>query len=155
MSKRESPFTFRMATLEDLDTCVSLAMQIPLENDAQVFPKVSEDKVAERLRESIEKQGVVLYEHSGITIGLLAVIIDSFWFSEEPHMITQLIYIKKEFRSFGNLRRLLSCAEEFAKINNMPLAMIMFVTKDVDRKYNMAIRRGYKPIGFWTIKKRD
>ena len=31
MSKRESPFTFRMATLEDLDTCVSLAMQIPLE----------------------------------------------------------------------------------------------------------------------------
>ncbi len=153
MADRQSPFSLRMATLDDLDVCVALALEVPPENDAGVFPNISIPKVKAGIARSIERNGVVLYENNGVPIGILAVIIDSFWFSDEDHMITQLIYVKKDFRSFSALRRLLSCAEEFAKINNMPLALMMFVTKDVDRKYNMAIKRGYKPIGFWTIKK--
>ena len=66
-----------------------------------------------------------------------------------------LFYIKPEFRSYKAFDRMLSTAEEFAKINGVPLALLFFTTKDIERKLNTISRRGYKPIGFWMIKQRE
>lgn len=153
--KRESPFTVRAATYEDLDQCVGLAHEIPLENDWGYFPQTSNIKVINKLKELIDSQTLIVYDNNGVIVGILGVVVDSFWWTEEPMLMDVVFYIKPEFRSYKAYNRMLSVAEEFAKINGLPLSLLFFTTKDTERKFNMVQRRGYKSIGFWVTKQRE
>jgi hypothetical protein len=152
---RQSPFNVRLAGEEDLDACVELALQIPKENEWDYFPKPSRKKVHARLSSLIEDRTLLVYVNNDIIVGVLGLIIDSFWWTEEETMLDVLFYIKKEFRSYKAFSRMLSVAEEFAKINGLPLSLLFFTTKDVERKYKMLRKRDYQPIGFWVTKKRQ
>lgn len=152
---RKSPFEVSLATMEQLDECVQLALQIPLENEWDSFPAPDYDKVQETLKKLIEDQTLIIYTNNKIIVGILGCIIDTFWWSNQPMMMDALFYIKPEFRSYAAFDRLLSTAEEFAKINGLPLALLFFTTKDTERKFNMVQKRGYKPIGFWVLRKRE
>lgn len=153
--KRVSPFVVRSAEIEDLNKCVLIALEIPLENDWEYFPKASESKVTNTIRKLIEDRTLIVYENNGIIVGIMGLVIDSFWWSEEPMMLDMLFYIKPEFRSYKAFNRMLSTAEEFAKINGLPLSLLLFSTKNLERKYEMIKRRGYKKIGFWVTKERQ
>jgi hypothetical protein len=153
MKKRESPFTLRTATLRDLPQCVALAMQIPLENDMEYFPKPDIDKVHETLSELTTNQTLIVYENNGIICGIFGVKIDSFWWSSEPTMVDVIFYIRPEFRSFSAYKRMLRAAEDFAKLNKVPLALLFFTTKDQDKKHQMILRRGFRTVGFWVMKR--
>lgn len=153
MKRRESPFHLRMATPLDLHQCVDLAMKIPLENDMEYFPKPDIDRVASTLVELIDNQTLIVYENNGIICGLFGVKIDSFWWSSEPTMVDIIFYIKPEFRSFSAYKRMLRAAEDFAKLNKVPLALLFFTTKDQDKKHQMILRRGFKTVGFWVMKR--
>lgn len=150
---RESPFTIRVATMDDLPACIRLAMKIPEENDMDYFPKPDVMKVAETLEELINKQTLILYDNNGVICGLFGVRLDTFWWTSEPMLVDILFYIKPEFRSFSAYKRMLRVAEDFAKINNVPLALLFFTTKDSDKKHQMVLRRGFKTVGFWVMKR--
>lgn len=153
--KRQSPFTVRSAEKEDLQVCIEIALEIPLENDLGYFPAPSESKVKLTLEKLIENRTLIVYENNGVIVGILGLIIDSFWWSEEPMMMDMLFYVKPEFRSYTAFNRMLSTAEEFAKINGLPLSVLMFTTKDMERKFKMIQKRGYKSVGFWMVKERE
>jgi len=150
--KRESPFTLRVAVIGDLDKCVELALQIPLENNPDIFPPSSEPKVRTTLTELISRQTLIVYENNGIIIGILGITVDTFWWSDKPYILDTLFYVKPEFRSHNTYRRMLSAVEAFAKINHLPIALLFFTTKDVKRKFKLLTRKGYKPAGFWVVK---
>lgn len=152
---RKSPFELALATKDQLDECVQLALLIPLENDWDTFPAPDYDKVRETLEKLIENQTLITYSNNGIIVGILGCIVDTFWWTNEPMMMDMLFYIKPEFRSYKAFDRMLSTAEEFAKINGLPLALLFFTTKDTERKFNMVLKRGYKPVGFWVYRKRE
>lgn len=149
--KETSPFEVRLASLSDLETAVELALEIPREN-SEAFPKPSPSKVKESLKKLIEEKSLILYENNGVVVGVLGLIIDTHWWTEEPTMFDMLFYIKPEFRSYKAFRRMLSVAEEFAKINGIPLSMMFFSTKDLFRKMKLLKKRGFEPIGFWMTK---
>lgn len=153
IKKRESPFRVRLATIEDAEQCINLALEIPKENDMEYFPKPSFLKVAMMLEELINAKLLIVYENNGVICGLLGVKIDSFWWTDEPMMVDVLFYMKPDFRSYTAYRRMLQTAEEFAKINGVPLALLFFTTKDQDKKHRMVLRRGFKTVGFWVMKK--
>jgi hypothetical protein len=153
--KRVSPFETRLATKDDLDACVELVHQIPLENDWEYFPPTSDSKVRAQLEKLIENKTLLVYDNNGVIVGVLGLVIDSFWWTDETTMLDVVFYIKKEFRSFNAFNRMLSVAEEFAKINGLPLSLLFFTTKDVERKFKMLKKRGYESIGFWVTKKRE
>lgn len=151
--KRESPFHLRTATIEDLNQCVELALKIPEENDLDFFPKPDKTKVNQVLSELINNNTLIVYENNETIVGIFGVIIDTFWWTSEEMMTDVIFYIKPEFRSYNAYKRLLSAGEAFAKINKLPLALLFFTTKDTKRKFEMIKRRGYKPVGFWVMKK--
>ena len=64
-----------------------------------------------------------------------------------------MFYIKPEFRSYNAFKRMLSVAEEFAKLNNVPIALSFFSDKDLAKKAKMIMRRGYKAVS-WTMFRR-
>lgn len=151
MKKRQSPFLIRTAEPTDLEQATLLALQIPRENN-EMFSAPNPVKVAEMLATLIANKTLIVYENNGVICGLLGVKIDSFWWSDTQVMTDVLFYIKPEFRSFSAYKRMLQAAEEFAKINKVPLALLFLTTKDVDKKYQMILRRGYNTIGFWVMK---
>ena len=153
--RRQSPFEVRLGTYEDLEACIEIAMQIPLENDWDYFPTPSREKVTKTLSGLIEKKTLLVYVNNDVVIGILGLIIDSMWWSDEEMMLDVLFYIKEEFRSYKAFTRMLSVAEEFAKINGLPLSLLFFTTKDTERKFKMLKKRGYKSVGFWVTNKRQ
>lgn len=153
--QRQSPFRVRSAELKDLDVCVKLALEIPLENDLGYFPAPSKTKVRATLEALINERTLIVYENNGIIVGILGLIIDSFWWSDQPMMMDMLFYIQPEFRSYKAFNRMLSTAEEFAKINGLPLSLLVFTTKDMERKFKMIQKRGYKSVGFWMVRERE
>lgn len=151
-NKRISPFTLRVAIPNDLEQCVSLALQIPLENNMDIFPPPSETKVRSTLTDLINAQTLIVYENNSVIIGILGITVDTFWWSDKPYILDTLFYVKPEFRSHNTYKRMLSAVEAFAKINNLPIALLFFTTKDVKRKFKLLTRKGYKPAGFWVVK---
>lgn len=150
--RRESPFTLRMAVPADHEQVLNLALQIPQEN-TDYFPGACPVKVSDKLEELTRNNTLLVYENNGRIVGILGVVIDSFWWSDEPQIMDAIFYVDPDFRSFSAYRRMLSAVEEIAKLNKLPLSLLFFTTKDTKRKFDMVLRRGYKPVGFWVMKK--
>lgn len=150
--KRKSPFELHLARPEDLEACFKLALEIPKENDFNFFPEADEEAVRDTIKELIAKQCMIVYSNNGVIVGILGVTIEKFWWTKNEVMTDVLFYIKPEFRSFSAYKRMLSAAEAFAKLNKLPLALLFFSTKDLEKKYQMILRRGYKTLGFFVMK---
>lgn len=151
----KSPFNLRLATEEDLERCVDLTMKIREEND-EYFPKLDRPLITKNLRYCVENKTLVVYENNGVIIGLIGVTINRpAWWSKEEFMCDVVFYVLPEFRTFKTFNRMLSVAEEFAKINGLALFILFFTTKDIEKKLRMLQRRGYKTIGFWLMKQRE
>lgn len=149
--RRESPFVLRVADMGDLQGCTDIALLIPTENDPLLFPKPSVEKVTSFLTKLIEQKTLIIYENNGVIVGILGITIDSFWWTDEKYIMDALFFVKPEFRSHNTYRRMLSAVEAFAKINNLPVALLFFTTKDVKRKFKLLSKRGYKSAGFWVV----
>lgn len=151
--RRESPYVLRVATEEDTEGCVELALQIPTENTTSgMFPPPSIDKVRGMVSSLIQGSTLLVYENNGVLVGIIGVVIDSFWWSDKQYIMDVIFYVKPEFRSHNTFKRMLSAVEAFGKINHLPVALLFFTTVDVKRKFKLLSRRGYKPAGFWVIK---
>lgn len=138
---------------KDLPACVELALEIPRENVDTAFPPAKISCVENMLSSLIEAKCLIMYENNGVLCGLLGVKIDTFWWNDEaPRLVDVLFYVRPEYRSYTTFKRMLQVAESFAKINKVPLNLLFFTTKDLDRKYKMILRRGFKPVGFWVSK---
>lgn len=84
--------------------------------------------------------------------GVLAMEAQAPWFSEDPLLTIGLFYIKPELRSFKLARELLSSAQEYAIINNLPIVFDLFAQKDVDKKKKLLKYLGFKECGsFFTF----
>ena len=153
--QRKSPFSTRLADEADLEACVELVHQIPKENNWELFPPTSDAKVRVTLEKLIQDKTLLVYDNNGVVIGLLGLLIDTHWWTEQESMLDVVFYIKKEFRSYQAFNKMLSVAEEFAKINGLPLSLMFFTTEDLGRKFKLLKRRGYESIGFWMSRKRE
>jgi hypothetical protein len=153
--QRISPFSIRLATIEDLEACVTLSIEIPKENKWDLFPAPSRPKIEQQFRTLIENKTLLVYENNGVIVGILGLVIDSFWWTDQESIMDVIFYIKEEFRSYKAFNRMLSVAEEFAKINGLPMNLLFFTTKDVHKKFKLLRHRGYESIGFWVSRKRE
>lgn len=151
-NKRQSPFQLGLATLDDLEDCLKLALEIPKENEFDFFPEADVEAVHDTIKELIGKQCLITYHNNGVIVGIMGVTIEKFWWTKNEVMTDVLFYIKPDFRSFTAYKRMLSAAEAFAKLNKLPLALLFFSTKDLDKKYQMILRRGYKTVGFFVMR---
>lgn len=150
---RLSPYQIRPALPSDLQTCISLCLELHNENGPE-FPTVSPVKLTNALMEALNESRVVLLENNGIAVGILGIYAgEAAWWSDE-HLLGDLIFfVKKDFRSNTVFNQLLSVLEEFGKINKLPVQLMFWTTHDIERKFKLLTRKGYKPVGFWVSKR--
>ncbi len=151
---RESPFSFVPASLEEVSSLAEFLIEGFLEEwkDNPEFPRPEREKVEEELEALICTGSLIKMVNNNVLIGVYgSAIRQIYWWSSKEVLTNVVFYIKPEFRSFNNYSRMLSMAEEFAKINAVPLEISFFGTS-VDRKTNAVLHRGYKTLTWSVIK---
>ena len=146
------PFSWELATLDDLAACVELS--IGAYDELINPPKLGLEKVAVYMYDSINDKRVVVYKNNGVCCGILALDYQTLWFADNdsPVLTNAVFYIKPEFRSFKAASSALRLAEQYAKINKTPLHITFFTDKDVKRKHKLFKHRGYTSQGFLVTK---
>lgn len=150
---RTSPFSLKLAKAEDAQNIVDFLMPRFLEewkdNDSD-WPMPEREPVSEEIEFMCKNSGLIMYENNGVLVGVLGLkFARPFWWSTKEDLQGIVFCVDKKFRSFNSFNRLLSVAEEFAKLNQVSLEMCFFGT-DLYRKVNSLIRRGYKPVS-WSV----
>jgi len=153
---RSSPFGFKLATLSEAAEITQFLLdgfQKEWEGNEDL-PKPDRESVLEEIELLCKNNGLIKYMNNNLLIGVIgAKIAKAFWWSDKKVMTGVIFYVLKEFRTSNAASRMLSVVEEFAKINAVPLEMCFFGT-DLERKTNMLLRRGYKPVS-WSVYKNE
>lgn len=147
---RGSPFEIKALEEKDIETCVEMLLSASVLEFGPDLPKPNHDCMYEMLL-TLQKQNCLIgYVNNSQICGFLGIELDKYWWSDELVLMDVMFYIKPEFRSYNAFKRMLSVAEEFAKLNNVPIALSFFSDKDLAKKAKMIMRRGYKAVS-WTM----
>jgi hypothetical protein len=147
---RGSPFEIKALEEKDVETCAEMLRSASALEFSPDLPKPDWECVRKMFL-SLQKQNCLIgYLNNGQICGFLGVELDKYWWSNELVLMDVMFYIKPEFRSYTAFKRMLSVAEEFAKLNNVPIALSFFSDKDLAKKAKMIMRRGYKAVS-WTM----
>lgn len=150
---RGSPFEIKALQPEDVETCTQMILSASVLEFGPDLPKPDYECIYSTLARLQEMNCLIGYVNNNNICGFLAIEIDSYWWSKEKVLMDVMFYVKPEFRSYNAFKRILSVAEEFAKINNVPIALSFFSDKDLAKKARMIMRRGYKAVS-WTMFRR-
>lgn len=153
----DNPFAWELATQADLPDAIALCHALYAELDPSLTPPMSLEKVLAQMERLIEHKTVILYKNNGVCCGILALDLMVYWFTEETNAVLRdiVFYVKPKFRSFKVFSSALRLAEQYAKINKVPLEIFFFTDKDVKRKFKLFKHRGYTSQGFLVSKRFD
>jgi hypothetical protein len=153
----DSPFSWELATPEDLPDVIALCHALYAELDPKLTPPMSLEKVFYMMESLVEHKTVILYKNNGVACGILALDLVAPWWTEEKNAVLRdiVFYIKPEFRTFKAFSAALRLAEQYAKINKVPLEIFFFTDRDVKRKFKLFKHRGYTSQGFLVSKRFD
>lgn len=150
---RGSPFEIKALDKEDVETCVQMLLAASAFEFGEDLPKPDYQAMYNTLDRLQQNKCLIGYVNNGNICGFLGIEIDTYWWSKEPVLMDVIFFVKPEFRSYNAFKRMLSVAEEFAKINSVPIALSFFSDKDLAKKAKMIMRRGYKAVS-WTMFRR-
>lgn len=155
--KKSSPFTWQLASLNDLEAAITLSVELYQELDPVHRQPLSLERVGVYLYELISQEKVVLYMNNGVACGIVALDYYSDWYAEptEKYMTNVIFYIKPEFRNFRAFTSALRMVEQYAKINKTQLDIHFISDKDVKRKFKAFKHRGYTSRGFMVSRRFD
>jgi GNAT superfamily N-acetyltransferase len=147
-----TPFLIKQASIEDLPICIRLLAAMFAEN-SEVYPVFDKELLEEGVKALIKGSNLLIIVNNSIGVGLLAMTIKQFPWSKEDFLSNELTYILPDFRSHNLEKRLLSLAEEYAKINQLPLIFQCISTEQVGLKHKLLKKRGFQELGFFMIKR--
>lgn len=139
----------RQATLDDLQSLVNLALASMEENDVADFGcPISIPKLTESISLRIQYELVFVAETTDREIvGCYVASRSATLYSDRVCILSDIFYIKPEFRTFYLAKAFISIMKECAILNRSPIVFDLFAQKDVDKKKKLLKYLGFKDFG--------
>ncbi len=136
------------ATRDDLPAVVSMALKIPDELGFDKLPKKDITKVTEMIFTRWLEAPIFVYKEDGKILGMVGVMVDELWWSNEKILVDYVFWIEPEHRNLKIMNALIGAVRDFATLNKLP-AITTFMSKDrTEAKAELFRRKGYKNAGF-------
>ena len=143
----EGKYTIRKATLKDgVDIREVLKTWLP--ESPHNFGSANNKKLLDNILFYIRNSFViVVVNKNNVIVGTLGAMIDDTWFTDKKFLRTLWIHVLPKCRNFKVVRSMITVLKEYAKSIKKTLLLEIFQGKDVERKNQLFIKLGFKPLG--------
>ena len=90
---------------------------------------------------------IVVVNKNNVIVGTLGATIDDTWFTDKKFLRMLWIHVLPKCRNFKVVRSMMIVLKEYAKSIKKTLLLEIFQGKDVERKNQLFIKLGFKPLG--------
>lgn len=116
------------------------------------LPAIVPEKLLRTVAKVLQEGRAWLWEDKGRMRGVLALVRDAPWWSDKEHLVDTAFFVAPDVRAKRAAFRLLDAAEEYAKLERLPLYVGLFTGKDLHRKELLLARRGYHKVGSTMVR---
>ena len=143
----EGNYSIRKATLKDgIDIREVLKTWLP--ESPHNFGSANNKKLLDNILFYIRNSFViVVVNKNNVIVGTLGATIDDTWFTDKKFLRMLWIHVLPKCRNFKVVRSMMIVLKEYAKSIKKTLLLEIFQGKDVERKNQLFIKLGFKPLG--------
>lgn len=137
-----------VAEREDLPTIIEMVLKIPDEIGFEKLPTKNPQKVTQWIYDNWLEAPIFVYKVDSEIVGLVGVLIDSMWWSDERVVQDYVFYIDKDHRKASVFNELIKAVRDFAKLNGLPVVTQFLSAARTETKQKIFERNGFKNAGF-------
>ena len=143
----DDKYTIRRATLKDAvdirEVLKTWLIESPY-NFGTTNNKKSLDNIIFYIRHSFV---IVVVNKKNVIVGTLGASLDDTWYTDQKLLRMLWIHVLPQCRNFKVARSMMIVLKEYAKSIKKTLLLEIFQGKDVERKNQLFIKLGFKPLG--------